>query len=126
MQQSSGAVRTRIVLDAMGGDYAPAEPVKGAVDAVNARSDIQVLLVGQEDVVREELAKYTYPDDQIQVVHAEEVIETAEPPVNAIRRKKQSSIVIGKAEGSRRICVSGKFRCDLSRRTGDCRPYQRH
>ena len=32
----------------------------------------------------------------------------------------------GKAEGSRRICVSGKFRCDLSRRTGDCRPYQRH
>ena len=95
MQQSSGAVRTRIVLDAMGGDYAPAEPVKGAVDAVNARSDIQVLLVGQEDVVREELAKYTYPGDQIQVVHAEEVIETAEPPVNAIRRKKQSSIVIG-------------------------------
>ena len=87
MQQSSGAVRTRIVLDAMGGDYAPAEPVKGAVDAVNARSDIQVLLVGQEDVVREELAKYTYPGDQIQVVHAEEVIETAEPPVNAIRRK---------------------------------------
>ena len=39
MQQSSGAVRTRIVLDAMGGDYAPAEPVKGAVDAVNARSE---------------------------------------------------------------------------------------
>ena len=71
----------------------PAEPSK-AVDAV-ARSDIQVLLVGQEDVVREELAKYTYPGDQIQVVHAEEVIETAEPPVNAIRRKKQSSIVIG-------------------------------
>ena len=65
------------------------------VDAVNARSDIQVLLVGQEDVVQEELAKYTYPGDQIQVVHAEEVIETAEPPVNAIRRKKQSSIVIG-------------------------------
>ena len=58
-------------------------------------SDIQVLLVGQEDVVREELAKYTYPGDQIQVVHAEEVIETAEPPVNAIRRKKRSSIVIG-------------------------------
>ena len=105
MQQSSGAVRTRIVLDAMGGDYAPAEPVKGAVDAVNARSDIQVLLVGQEDVVREELAKYTYPGDQIQVVHAEEY---------------------GKAEGSRRICVSGKFRCDLSRRTGDCRSHQRH
>ena len=125
MQQSSGAVRTGIVLDAMGGDYAPAEPVKGAVDAVNARSDIQVLLVGQEDVVREELAKYTYPGDQIQVVHAEEVIETAEPPVNAIRIHCHWN-EYGKAEGSRRICVSGKFRCDLSRRTGDCRSYQRH
>ena len=95
MQQNSGTDRTKVVLDAMGGDYAPAEPVRGAVDAVNARSDIQVFLVGQEDVIREELKKYTYPEDQIQVVHAEEVIETAEPPVNAIRRKKQSSIVLG-------------------------------
>lgn len=86
---------TKVVLDAMGGDYAPAEPVKGAVDAVTAREDIQVILVGQEDVVRAELSKYTYPQERIQVVHAEEVIETAEPPVNAIRKKKQSSIVVG-------------------------------
>lgn len=86
---------TKVVLDAMGGDYAPAEPVKGAVDAVTAREDIQVILVGQEDVVRAELSKYTYPQERIRVVHAEEVIETAEPPVNAIRKKKQSSIVVG-------------------------------
>lgn len=86
---------TRVVLDAMGGDYAPAEPVKAAVDAVTARGDIEVLLVGQEDAVREELAKYTYPKEQIRLIHAEEVIETAEPPVNAIRKKKQSSIVLG-------------------------------
>lgn len=95
MQQSNDAKVTRVVLDAMGGDLAPAEPVKGAVDAVKDRDDIQVILVGQEDVVREELAKYTYPAERIQVVHAEEVIETAEPPVNAIRKKKQSSIVVG-------------------------------
>lgn len=95
MQQSNDAKMTRVVLDAMGGDYAPAEPVKGAVEAVKNRDDIQVLLVGQEDVVRAELAKYTYPEEQIRVVHAEEVIETAEPPVNAIRKKKQSSIVVG-------------------------------
>ncbi len=95
MQQSNEANVTRVVLDAMGGDLAPAEPVKGAVDAVQNRDDIQVILVGQEDVVRQELAKYTYPEDRIQVVHAEEVIETAEPPVNAIRKKKQSSIVVG-------------------------------
>ncbi len=86
---------TRVVLDAMGGDYAPAEPVHGAVDAVRDRRDIRVILVGREDAIRGELAKYTYPEDQIRVVHAEEVIETAEPPVNAIRRKKQSSMVIG-------------------------------
>lgn len=95
MQQDNKAEMTRVVLDAMGGDYAPAEPVKAAVDAVTARGDIEVLLVGQEDAVREELAKYTYPKEQIRLIHAEEVIETAEPPVNAIRKKKQSSIVLG-------------------------------
>lgn len=95
MQQNNVTEMTKVVVDAMGGDYAPAEPVKAAVDAVKSRSDIQVILIGQEDVVKEELAKYTYPENQIEVVHAEEVIETAEPPVNAIRKKKQSSIVLG-------------------------------
>ena len=84
----------RVAVDAMGGDNAPVEIVKGAVDAVNARKDIKVLLVGQEDVVKKELAEYTYNAEQIEVVHASEVIETAEPPVMAIRRKKDSSIVV--------------------------------
>lgn len=86
---------TKIAVDAMGGDNAPGEIVKGAVDAVLGREDIKVFLVGQEDVVKEELEKYNYPREQIEVIHAEEVIETAEPPVNAVRKKKQSSIVIG-------------------------------
>lgn len=86
---------TKVVLDAMGGDHAPAEIVKGAVDAVSNRADIQVLLVGQKDVISRELEKYTYPKECIQVVHASEVIETAEPPVVAIRKKKDSSIVVG-------------------------------
>lgn len=86
---------TRIVLDAMGGDNAPAAPVQGAVDAVNVRNDIKVLLVGQEDVIRGELNKYTYPQEQIEIVPATEVIEMAEPPVVAIRKKKDSSIVVG-------------------------------
>lgn len=87
--------KIKVAVDAMGGDNAPGEIVKGAVDAVNMRKDIQVLLVGKQDVVKEELKKYTYPKDQIRVVHAEEVIETAEPPVNAIRSKKNSSLVVG-------------------------------
>ena len=58
---------TRVALDAMGGDNAPGELVKGAVDAVNGRSDIKVLLVGQQDVVEKELKQYSYPKEQIEV-----------------------------------------------------------
>ena len=85
---------TRVALDAMGGDNAPAEIVKGAIDAVNKRKDIKVLLVGQEEVVKKELAQYTYDKGQVEVINATEVIETAEPPVLAIRKKKDSSIVV--------------------------------
>ncbi|WP_349948887.1 phosphate acyltransferase PlsX [Lacrimispora sp. BS-2] len=85
----------KVAVDAMGGDYAPVEMVAGAVEAVNANKEIQVLLVGQEHIVSEELKKHTYQKDQIQIVNASEVIETDEPPVNAIRKKKDSSIVVG-------------------------------
>lgn len=84
----------KIAVDAMGGDYAPAEMVAGAVDAVNSDARIQVLLVGQEAAVKAELTKFTYREEQIQVVNATEVIATEEPPVNAIRTKKDSSIVV--------------------------------
>ena len=85
---------TRVALDAMGGDNAPREMVKGAVEAVQKRKDIKVLLTGKEDVIRKELSAYTYPKEQIEIVNATEVIETAEPPVKAIRGKKDSSIVV--------------------------------
>lgn len=85
----------RVVVDAMGGDNAPQETVKGAVDAVNLRNDIKVILTGCQELVEGELSKYTYPKDRIKVVNASEVIEMAEPPVNAIRKKKDSSIVVG-------------------------------
>lgn len=86
---------TVVALDAMGGDNAPQEAIKGAIDAVNARDDIKVLLVGQQSIIEKELEKYSYPREQIEVVDAPEVIEMAEPPVMAIRKKKESSIVIG-------------------------------
>jgi glycerol-3-phosphate acyltransferase PlsX len=84
---------TRVALDAMGGDNAPVEMVKGAVEAVQKRNDIQVLLTGKEEILKDELAKYTYPDGRIEIVNASEIIETAEPPVKAIRSKKDSSLV---------------------------------
>lgn len=85
---------TKVAVDAMGGDNAPFEIVKGAVEAVNENKNIKVYLVGKEDLVREELSKYTYDANCIEVVNATEVIETAEPPVMAIRKKKDSSIVV--------------------------------
>ena len=85
----------KVVVDAMGGDNAPQETVKGAVDAVNTRKDIKVILTGRQELVEGELSKYIYPKDRIEVVNTTEVIEMAEPPVNAIRKKKDSSIVVG-------------------------------
>lgn len=85
---------TKVALDAMGGDNAPGAMIQGAVDAVGKRKDIKIFLVGQESVIEEELKKYQYPKEQIEVVNATEIIETAEPPVMAIRKKKDSSIVV--------------------------------
>ena len=66
----------RVAVDAMGGDNAPVETVKGAVEAVNESGKIQVYLVGKQDVLEKELAGYTYMKEQIVVVHASEIIET--------------------------------------------------
>ncbi|MDR2042924.1 MAG: phosphate acyltransferase PlsX [Clostridium sp.] len=82
-----------VAVDAMGGDNAPDQIVKGAVEAVNQDQRVKVFLTGREAALREELGKHTYPARQVELVPAEEVIETAEPPVMAIRRKKDSSIV---------------------------------
>lgn len=85
---------TKVALDAMGGDNAPGEIVKGAVKAVKERQDIKVLLVGKEEVVRRELEGCEYPKDRIEIVNATEVVEMAEAPVLAIRRKKDSSLSV--------------------------------
>ncbi len=84
----------KVAVDAMGGDHAPAEIVKGSIEAVQASSKLKVYLVGRKDAIEAELSKYSYPAEQVEIVHAEEVIEMAEPPVMAIRRKKDSSIVV--------------------------------
>ncbi len=83
----------RVAVDAMGGDNAPYITVKGAVDAVKESDSLKVFLVGQKEVVEPELSKYEYDRERIEVIDAPEVIEMAEPPVMAIRKKKDSSIV---------------------------------
>lgn len=86
---------TKVVLDAMGGDNSPFAMVEGAVDAVKESENIFVYLVGPEDKLNEELDKYTYDKERIEVVHAPDEITCHDAPVNAIRQKKESSMVIG-------------------------------
>ncbi|MCR4781145.1 MAG: phosphate acyltransferase PlsX [Lachnospiraceae bacterium] len=87
--------KTIVALDAMGGDNAPLEIVKGAVDAVLASDEIEVLLYGDEEAVNAELSKYKYDNSRLKVVPTTEVISTSEHPVNAITKKKDSSLVRG-------------------------------
>lgn len=83
-----------VALDAMGGDYAPVETVKGAVEAVTEHPEIRVILVGRENEIRAELAQYTYNKDNIDVADASEVIDMGDVPTKAIREKKDSSLVV--------------------------------
>jgi phosphate acyltransferase len=85
----------RVAVDCMGGDHAPYEIIKGAVLAVNESEKIKAYLVGKEELIKKELKNYQFKETQIIVVSADEVIETSEPPVMAIRKKKNSSIVVG-------------------------------
>ena len=84
----------KIVVDAMGGDYAPMEVVRGAVEAAR-EFGIEIILVGDERTVTQEIEKCDVGRLPITVVHAEEVIEMGELPAVALRKKKNSSIVIG-------------------------------
>ena len=83
-----------VAVDAMGGDNAPSEIVKGVAEAVKLYP-VKVLLVGQEEVVKKELAAYTFDEDSIEIVNADEVISTEEVPTEAVRKKKNSSLMVG-------------------------------
>lgn len=83
-----------VAVDAMGGDNAPFEIVKGVAEAVNIYP-VKVLLVGKENIVNKELLSYTYEDGSIEVINAEEIIGTDEVPTEAVRRKKNSSMMVG-------------------------------
>lgn len=84
----------RIIVDGMGGDNAPVEIVKGAIDALN-EYDIDLIIVGKEDLINKELEKYQYPKEKVEVLNADDVITNEDDPALAIRRKKNSSMVVG-------------------------------
>lgn len=95
-----------VALDAMGGDNAPLEVIKGALDALKKNDSIKIYLCGDETAIRECIDKVSpmYSSERLEIVHCSEVIEMSEPPVNAIRRKKDSSIVRGMTLVKEGVC----------------------
>ena len=84
----------RIILDGMGGDNAPEEIVKGAVEAAKEIED-EIIIVGEPEAIEKQLKKCKYKGEQISIVPAREVITMEDSPVKAIRHKKDSSLVVG-------------------------------
>jgi len=84
----------KIVVDAMGGDFAPQNVVAGVVDAVK-EYNVCVALVGQKELIEAELKKYQFPKDLIEIVHAPDVVTMDDAATVVIRQKKQSSISVG-------------------------------
>src|SRR5512134_3209268 len=98
----------KIAVDAMGGDHAPREVVRGAVQA-SREMDLPIVLVGREEILRDELRSLGADGEKVDVEHASEVVEMDETPGVAIRKKKDSSIRVGLnlvAEGKSSAFVS--------------------
>ncbi|HOK65505.1 MAG TPA: phosphate acyltransferase PlsX [Anaerohalosphaeraceae bacterium] len=95
----------RIAIDAMGGDYAPAEIIAGALEAKEVLGkEHEIVLIGDEPVIREHLVRLNADPDTFRIFHAPEVIGMDEPPVEALRRKKKSSIaVMARAASHRQV-----------------------
>ena len=84
----------KVALDAMGGDNAPGAIVQGAIEAVKAREELFVYLVGQTEAIKAELNKYSgYDEKRVEIVEAPDIITNDEAPVDAIRHKDNSSVV---------------------------------
>ncbi len=90
---ASTSAPVRVVVDAMGGDFAPQEIVQGAVQALD-RGDVAIILVGDQGPVEAELARYQVAGKPIQVVASVGKVGDDEHPVQAMRQKRQASVVV--------------------------------
>jgi len=85
----------KIIVDAMGGDHAPRVVVEGAIAALKEYINVEVGLVGDESTINSLLLKHNYDRGRLSVHQASEVIEMSESAANSVRRKRDSSIVVG-------------------------------
>lgn len=84
-----------IAIDAMGGDFAPVSTTQGAVLALNENENIEIILVGREDLIKANLKNLTYDKNRLRIIDAKEIIENDESPTKAIKQKKDSSMIVG-------------------------------
>lgn len=83
----------KIIVDGFGGDKSPQVNVEGSVLALKEKSDLEVIITGDEDKIKEELKKYEYDENRLRIIDAKEVISCNEKPTEAIRNRKESSLV---------------------------------
>ena len=83
----------KLVIDCFGGDKSPGANVEGAVIALKAHEDLSLVLTGDEEKIKAELARLGYESDRIEIVHAPEVITGEDKPTDAVRLKKESSMI---------------------------------
>ena len=77
----------KIVVDAMGGDFAPAQQIAGAVRALNEDKELSVILVGDETQIKNELSDKKNDEKRVEIVHTTETITMEESPTKAVKTK---------------------------------------
>ncbi|MCM8710592.1 phosphate acyltransferase PlsX [Clostridium sp. SYSU_GA19001] len=82
----------RLAVDGMGGDFAPDAVIQGCIDAIKEYG-VDIIITGPEELLKQKLSKYEYPNEKIQIVNADEIITPNEEPVKALKKKKNSSLV---------------------------------
>ena len=82
----------KLVVDGFGGDRSPQVNVEGAVLALKEKKDLHIIITGDEEKINEELKKYEYDKERLEIVHAPDVISCNEKPTDAIRQKRDSSL----------------------------------
>ncbi len=83
----------KIAIDCLGGDKSPDANIEGSVLALNKFSDLELILFGDEDIIKEKLAKFNYPEDRLSIVHAPLAVDGNDKPIDAVRMKKDSSMI---------------------------------
>ncbi len=85
----------KILVDAMGGDNAPRAIVNGSIDAIKAHDGFSISLIGDADQINKILRSRGYKSERLEVIHSKEIITNEDVPTRAIRKKKNSSMVVG-------------------------------